>query len=120
MRRAKDVPTAWKEEGPACRGEHGERVDAWRVDANETVKHGETTFTGAELIAYASHVCEYCPVQWDCASYAVAIEPTVGTWSVPLDDVKVLIRSGIGEDVIRVAQRKRMTVKEAVARLRAC
>jgi hypothetical protein len=69
----------WQEES-YCRNVTREVRYAWRIEAHETVTLGRSVYTGIELMAYASAVCERCPVQWDCARFAIQVQATIGTW----------------------------------------
>jgi hypothetical protein len=72
-----------------CRHADGGRDIAWRCTPGErvTIKDG-TKFIGAELIALAEATCELCPVQWECARFAVRAEVNVGTWGMSYEDLE--------------------------------
>jgi hypothetical protein len=103
-----------------CRHADGGRDIAWRCTPAErvTIKDG-TRFIGAELIAFAEATCELCPVQWECARFAVRIEASVGTWGMSHEDLD-WVKKEISDPVafINLADEDDLPVQVAVRRAR--
>ena len=92
-----DADRSWAE-GAQCTDANGKLRYAWTVLANETIELGDSVYGGNELIALALEYCRVCPVQWQCASFAVATAPKPeqlwGTWGADMVELRWLKRQG--------------------------
>jgi Transcription factor WhiB len=97
VRLAFDVDLTWQAEGK-CRNYDGELRVAWSILPKEEITFGSSTYLGAHLIAIALEYCRVCPVQYDCARYAVQTAPSHtyiwGTWGASMNDLRWLKRQG--------------------------
>ena len=118
IRAALGLNREWAVQG-YCRHADGGRDIAWRVTPAERVTIGKTKYVGAELIAYAEATCELCPVQWECARFALRSEASVGTWGMSFDDLEWLSKN-VDDPVgfIDAADTEDIPVQEAVCIVR--
>jgi len=120
IRVIQDVDQEWMVQG-YCRHDDGKTNVAWSVRPGETVSlGGSSKYLGSELIAYAEAVCEMCPVQWQCARFAIQTEVGVGTWGMGFELLKWL-RESEHEPLAAVdaADAEDVPVQVAIRRLRA-
>ena len=121
VRLAYDQSLDWRAQG-ACRGYDGELRLAWSVLPKEEIVMGSSVYLGAHLIALALEYCKVCPVQYSCARYALNTAPSHtyiwGTWGAPMNDLRWLKRTGIGDDVIDDAEARGVPVQVAVSETR--
>lgn len=102
---AHGLDTAFMEQGRCRLPEHfdpitGERIEhkdpltrktIWMVDFHDIPEPGKPT--PRELINVALLICHSCPVQYECAHYAVDAEIRSGTYSARLANIKWLQRT---------------------------
>lgn len=97
MKLAFDADRTWAE-GAQCTDANGKLRYAWTVLANESIELGESVYSGSDLIALALEYCRVCPVQWQCAAFAVATAPKPeqlwGTWGADMVELRWLKRQG--------------------------
>ena len=62
-----------------------------------------STGTAVEQIATAKSICDSCPVQLNCLSYALHTNQESGVWGGTTEDERRVIRRGIAAD--RIAAR---------------
>jgi hypothetical protein len=55
---------------------------AWTCGENGTVRVGRHQVEASKLTEMAVMICQTCPVQYDCARYAVTYEEAAGTWAM--------------------------------------
>ena len=122
--RGHDLPIGWKAEAACSRdrapavpagGRKGGTPSIWLVDPQERYLFGDTTVRGDQLTEVALGECSMCPVQWDCASFAVMADEPWGTWGMLLDDLEWLKRQTFAETLIRNAEVRGQPVQFAVA-----
>jgi hypothetical protein len=87
---------------------------AWIADPNKTYRLGSENVSGEVLIQWALTTCQICPVQWECASAALAAEEAAGIWADTLDNLRAL--RGRPEVLVQ-AKRRGVSVQVAVRRL---
>jgi hypothetical protein len=114
IRAALGVDRDWVVHG-YCRHADGGRDVAWRCSPAERITIGKTKYIGAELIAYAEATCELCPVQWECARYALKTEANHGTWGAAQESLEWLRKHcSDPAGLIDVADHEDITVAEAI------
>lgn len=69
------------------------RPSPWHV-ANKGVEVAGEMVSGQELVKVALLICFSCPVQWDCARYAVEGQMKGGTWSMRITALRDLQNAG--------------------------
>jgi hypothetical protein len=60
--------------------------------------------SGSELVRYALLICNTCPAQYDCATYAVKAQMIAGTWSMPITQLRLLQKQANKHDLIDMAR----------------
>jgi len=63
-------------------------TDPWRVHT----LHDGTKISGATLTEVALQFCAMCPVQWDCATWAINVEEPYCVWGASHEDIEWLQR----------------------------
>lgn len=58
------------------------RPSPWHVASSSVVEVAGEPVSGRELVKVALIICAGCPVQWDCARYAVRGMMQAGTWAM--------------------------------------
>lgn len=96
-------------------------------------EHGKIKISGhyvkcSELTEMAVMICQTCPVQYDCARYAVDYEEPAGTWAMHrrhlewLQNVGVRLverlKPGEAHDIIAAAEAEQVPVEQYVAAVR--
>lgn len=84
----------------------------------ENFKIGDSKYKGEELIQLALQICGRCPVQWDCAEYAITTEQRWGTWAMHIDDLRSIRGRRVGLDIVDRARRSGVPVQMAISRER--
>lgn len=102
-----------------CRDMGGEHRMAWVVSPEQRVNIGESVIKGEKLIDAALGVCFGCPVQYECATYAVRSMADAGTWGMRIDDLRWLRRQPDAVPIIEVCEEVHEPVQRGVQRLRA-
>jgi hypothetical protein len=85
--RAHNYDDSWKNHA-LCTGHIKEGSPfrkAWITDAITMHPIGETVVSGKTLIDVALTFCAMCPVQWDCAIWAIEVRERCGTWGMPYE-----------------------------------
>jgi hypothetical protein len=80
---------SWKKNAK-CKTQTGLTGKAWTTTAAETITVGDEKLPGRKLIQMAVMVCRTCPVQWECARYAIKSEAEIGTWGTEIAKIKML------------------------------
>jgi hypothetical protein len=91
---------------------------AWTIAPHEKFAIGGSTYLGEELIALALQICGRCPVQWECAAFAIATDQRWGTWGMSIDDLHWLHRSKRAATILRRSQFAGEPVQVSVAAAR--
>lgn len=86
----------------------------WIVSGEEKIWRNGKLYKGGLCEAQAMSVCRRCPQQWLCARYAVETGVSTGTWGVPYEDIKWLIKRKDGLNIIDHARANEITVEHAV------
>lgn len=63
-------------------------------------------------------LCAMCPVQWDCAAYALNADEPDGTWAMSLKDRKWLRKQPDAHKIVEQASFDGVPVQFAVRRAR--
>lgn len=116
MRCAQGQNLDWKS-GAKCRNAAGVPMMAWHVDR----KDSKTKLMGRPAtawIALALAICETCPVQWDCARFALAVGEKWHTWGMDVDDLRWLSTQREADRVVSMAEEHGVPVQVAVRRYR--
>lgn len=117
MRAARGAAVAWKEQA-RCRpssSDVGLPRFAWTVDPKDTGKHLLGRPAKA-WVALAVLECRNCPVQYDCARFALQVNEKWGTWSMHIDDLKRLQAHPRQNAIIAAAELAGIPVQVAVRR----
>ena len=73
----------------------------------------------AQMLAVEKY-CSECPVQWECAMWAVRNEEPSGVWGMVVRDLLWLQRFGGGDMVIESAKFHNQPVQVTVRKTRRC
>lgn len=68
------------------------RPSPWH-GATKSIIVGDTKVSPREMVKVALSFCHGCPVQWDCARFAVAGLSQAGVWSMSIKKLKALQRN---------------------------
>lgn len=119
-RKGHGKPIGWKA-GARCKAERatvtapkGGTVSIWLVEDFETYQVGDATISGDQLIGVALTLCALCSAQWDCASFAVAVDEDFGVWGMSLADLLWLRKRGNATEIIERARYEGQPVQYAV------
>lgn len=87
----------------------------WRIvnGGKQTVIHGE------EMVRVALSFCWGCPVQWECASYAVRGRMIAGTWAMTEKDLGWLAKRDDAQEIIDESRMAGVPLQVRVPQLRA-
>lgn len=118
VRRAFEADASFAVKG-YCRTRDGVIKEAWTVLPSETLIIDGGRYEGRTLIKMALELCRICPVQWECATFALtmASEPTYiwGTWGADATSLRWLKKRGkLGTEIIRQAESTSTPVQVAV------
>lgn len=114
VQRAATVPRDFYDEA-MCRPGRSEVISlAWIADPNQSYRLGTQRVKGTVLNSWALTVCHICPVQWECASAAIAADERAGVWGDTLDNLRALRNAGIQPLDLR---RSKVPVQDAVRAL---
>lgn len=105
----------WMERG-ACRDHELARKRAWTCRTSDEITIGNLQLNPKELIKAALMVCAACPVQYQCALWAIEIEEEAGTWSMEHDHLLWLIRQDDSEAIVHTARLQGEPVQVTVKR----
>lgn len=86
----------------------------WQVDWSQRIEWEGRSVPGRALIELAVLVCQGCPAQWDCATYAVRGLMCGGTWAMTPKNLQWLIASENPLAVIDSARESGTPVEVAV------
>lgn len=78
-----------------------------------------TSISSAKLMDVALTFCQMCPVQWDCASYAVVAQETYLIWAMSNEDMRMLRKRADALILIERARNAGISVQVAIRPLRA-
>lgn len=92
---ALDLPREWMARGRCVGHSYDDggtryRPSPWQVSAAQSVVRGGVKTSGRELIKLALTFCQSCPVQWDCATYAIVGRMRAGTWAMKMADLDMM------------------------------
>lgn len=87
---------------------------AWIADPNKLYAIGNQMIEGSVLNEWALTICRTCPVQWECASAAIAAEEAAGIWADTLDNLRAVRKR---PDVLERAKSSGVPVQVAVRSL---
>jgi hypothetical protein len=87
----------------------------WTAHRNDVIHVGRWTYRGEELIAYALLICRNCPVQWDCARFAMTTWENWGTWAMKKSEATWLHAQPDHPALIDKAQEDGVPVQIAVS-----
>lgn len=91
----------------------------WQFDPHQKVTFTnadgvKTTIRGRQMIAAALLVCHSCPVQYECATYAVEGKVLAGTWGLGVFDLDWLRKQPNWREIIAEARRLRQPLQKAI------
>jgi hypothetical protein len=109
----------WRKHG-LCR-RSADRSIWFVVGEDESVRWQGQAINGrqAQLLAVDKY-CSECPVQYDCAMWAVQNEEPTGVWAMVIRDMLWLQRFGGGEIIVEYAKMLDEPVQVVVRRTRRC
>lgn len=114
MRRARGVSTSWKSKGRCHSASRPAEVPgfAWTVEAKDK---GPLLLgrPAAAWIKMALMVCNNCPVQYECARWAIEVDERWGTWAMPIEELHWLKKRAHGR-IIDAAEDLGVPVQVAV------
>ena len=112
------APRDWMKQAK-CRALQGRIARRpWTAHRIDVVRVGRWTYRGEELIAYALLVCQSCPVQWECARFAMTTWENWGTWAMGISDARWLHDQPDHSALIDKAQDDGVPVQVAVSSAR--
>lgn len=119
---ADGLDRSWVESSP-CRLWAGSlRPTPWQVHKDQRfVEHRDgkkVVMRGDEMIKMALMICATCPVQYDCAAYAVQGLMQAGTWSMGIANLRWLQGQEGALDLVAEARELAVAVDEFVTALR--
>lgn len=119
---ADGLDRSWVESSP-CRLWAGSlRPTPWQVHKDQRfVEHRDgkkVVMRGDEMIKMALMICATCPVQYDCAAYAVEGLMQAGTWSMGIANLRWLQGQEGALDLVAEARELAVAVDEFVTALR--
>jgi hypothetical protein len=119
--RAHDRDTSWHQDAN-CRGKSNNPespwYNAWFTEPKTRHKFGDIWVMGEQLIQVALDLCMHCPVQWQCASWALAVDEPQGTWGMRFEDLHWLKKQKDPQYIIAVANDHSEPVQVVVKALR--
>lgn len=104
---------SWKKEAK-CKTETGLAGKAWTTTSTETVTIGDERIPGRKLIQMAVMICRTCPVQWECARYAIKSEAEIGTWGSEISKIKTFGARHNYDDLLDMAKDADIPVDDLV------
>lgn len=119
---ADGLDRSWVESSP-CRLWAGSlRPTPWQVHKDQRfVEHRDgkkVVMRGDEMIKMALMICATCPVQYDCAAYAVQGLMQAGTWAMGIANLRWLQGQEGALDLVAEARELAVAVDEFVTALR--
>ena len=119
---ADGLDRSWVESSP-CRLWAGSlRPTPWQVHKDQRFveeRDGKkVVMRGDEMIKMALMICATCPVQYDCAAYAVEGLMQAGTWSMGIANLRWLQGQEGALDLVAEARELAVAVDEFVTALR--
>lgn len=119
---ADGLDRSWVESSP-CRLWAGSlRPTPWQVHKDQRFveeRDGKkVVMRGDEMIKMALMICATCPVQYDCAAYAVQGLMQAGTWSMGIANLRWLQGQEGALDLVAEARELAVAVDEFVTALR--
>lgn len=99
------IPTPWQ-------FDPDQQVTVDRGDGQPTVLHGE------EMIELGLMSCFGCPVQYECARYAICGKMRAGTFAMRIRDLRWLQRSGMADTLIDYAEAEQLPLQRVICNAR--
>jgi hypothetical protein len=117
VQRAAAVPRDYYSQALCRPGESAVPSIAWTVEpGKKTYMVAGHRYDGDTLVELALTTCRICPVQWECASAAIAAGEAAGIWSDHLDNLRVFRNT---PNILLELKARNMPVQEAVRRVTA-
>jgi len=115
VQRAASVPRDYYAQALCRPGESSTPSIAWTVEPGKK-QHvvAGVIYDGDTLVELALLTCRICPVQWECASVAIAADEKAGIWSDTLDNLRVFREA---PDVLLVLKERGVPVQVAAQRV---
>lgn len=109
----------WRKHGLCVRA--GDRARWFTIGEDESCTWQGVEINGrrAQLLAVEKY-CSECPVQHECAMWALRNEEPTGVWGMTIRDMLWLQRFGGGELIIEFAKAQDVPVAEQVRHTRRC
>lgn len=121
MTRSHGLDSTWKTEA-RCAGKSNNPnspwYDAWFIEPKGKRNLGGAIVRGTELIKVALDICMHCPVQWDCATYALDSNEPQGTWGMAFEDLRWVKKQKNAREIIDTARELGVAVQVAVPAVR--
>lgn len=109
----------WRDNG-LCRRSN-DRSRWFVVGEDEEVEWQNETINGRQAhILAVDKYCSECPVQYDCAMWALRHEEPTGVWGMTIRDMLWLQRFGGGELIIEYAKSLDEPIQDVVRHTRRC
>jgi hypothetical protein len=108
---------SWMEEG-SCQGHRLVRYKLFTCDEHDEITIAGTQISGLEAQRLAEAICFNCPVQWECARWALDVEEEAGVWSMTMRDMRWLRRRAHPRAIVDQAKANGEPVQVIVRRLR--
>jgi hypothetical protein len=121
VKRCHGHDTSWTDQA-RCKGLSSDPkspwYNAWSTEPKTKHRFGDMVVLGEQLIKVGLDLCMHCPVQWDCATWALNVDEPQGTWGMRFEDLRALreIRNPLA--LIERARLAEVPVQVAVRRLR--
>lgn len=118
IRAAFGLDTTWQEHG-RCRSWRTDQPDAKKSPWLEGATRGKNAdgVSGVEIVKAALMLCSSCPVQYDCAEYALQGLMIAGTWAMDINDLKWLQRQTDGQSIVDLARVQKRPVQDVVVQV---
>ena len=92
------------------------RPTPWQVGPGRRAAGSDVS--NSELVKLALLICRGCPVQYDCARYAVEGMMLAGTWGMPLTALEWLRKQDDWEELVEFAETVGAPIQDVVADVR--
>ena len=86
----------------------------WMVPRGETRVVDGVKYVGDEQERIALKICGTCPMQWQCARWAVEVQEASGTWAMPLNSLRWMLKQDDALLIVDNARVNEIPVARAV------
>jgi hypothetical protein len=101
-----------------CRNNENLPGFAWTIEVRDSRMMGKPPkrVTARALHRLALKECLLCPVQWECAKYAIDTDAVVGVWGARLEDLRWLACHSEWRDILVLAKEHAVPVQTIAQR----